>query len=135
MLRKLFAAILMIMLSVQLCAQIIVEIGNGTDSNSDTESSTPYGTYYKSFHQQYLIRASELVAMGAGSGPITSISFNVNELNTCSPMPDYTIRLMHTTNSELSTTFETGTYTEVFYQASFMPLAGWNTHPFSTSWN
>ena len=133
--RKLFAAILMIMLSVQLCAQIIVEIGNGTDSNSDTESSTPYGTYYKSFHQQYLIRASELVAMGAGSGPITSISFNVNELNTCSPMPDYTIRLMHTTNSELSTTFETGTYTEVFYQASFMPLAGWNTHPFSTSWN
>ncbi len=135
MLKKLFGALLMIMLAAQLSAQIIVEIGNGTDSNSATGSPTPYGTYYKSFHQQYLIRASELVAMEAGPGLITSISFNVSELSTCSPMPDYTIRLRHTTTSELNTTFETGTYTEVFYQASFMPVAGWNTHSFPTSWN
>ncbi|MDY0152572.1 MAG: choice-of-anchor J domain-containing protein, partial [Candidatus Cloacimonas sp.] len=120
-----------------LFAQATVTIGEGTTVNTTTGSPTPYGTYYKNFHQQYLLRASEIEDAGGGAGNINSIAFNVDNINTISAMPNYTIKLKQTTQTELTTTFEVGTYTTVWTAAEFTPVAGWNTHTFTTpfAWN
>ncbi len=115
----------------------MVSIGDATTTNTATGVPTPYGTYFKNFHQQYLYTAAEILAAGGAPGPITSLGFNVMAVNTCSPMPNYTINLKHTTQEALTTTFETGDYTQVFYQNDFLPVDGWNTHTFSAPfiWN
>ena len=109
----------------------IVSIGDGTSTNTATGAPTPYGTYYKNFRQQYLYTAAEIIAAGGAPGLISSLGFNVMALNTCSPMPNYTIKVKNTNQQSLTTTFEVGEYTQVFYENNFMPVEGWNTHPFS----
>jgi|GEM_PF-2660635 len=109
-----------------------IQIGTGTAANSSSGAPTPYGTYYKSFRQQYLVRASEMMALGAGVGNIESISFFVTNLNNCSAMPNYRIRMKHTTQNVLIATFEAGEYQEVFQEDSFMPTSGWNEHTLSS---
>jgi len=118
-----------------LFAQTIITVGEGTAVNTTTGVPTPYGTFYKNFHEQYLILASELENAGGGAGNISSIAFNVQTLNTCSPMPNYTIKMKHTTQAALTTTFEVGEYTTVWSSAEFMPVEGWNTHTFTTPFN
>jgi hypothetical protein len=118
-----------------LFAQATVTIGEGTAVNTTTGSPTPYGTYFKNFHQQYLLRASEIQDAGGGNGNINSISFNVENLNTISAMPNFTIKLKQTTQTELTTTFEVGEYTTVWNAAEFTPVAGWNLHTFTTPFN
>jgi len=85
--KRLFLAILALTLSIGgiLSAQTLVNIGSGTAVNTTTGVPTPYGTFYKNFRQQYLILASELNDAGGGAGDITSIAFNVSNLNNCSP--------------------------------------------------
>lgn len=132
---------LLLILGIGLCsnvfAQIDVTIGNGTTANTATNGPTPYGTYWKNFREQYLVLASEIEAQGGGAGNINSLAFNVQAVNNCSPMPNYTIRLKHTTQTALTTTFEVGEYQTVFVQDNFLPVVGWNTHTFSTPfvWN
>ncbi len=116
---------------------IDIVIGTGTSINTTTGTPTPYGTYYKNFRQQYLYTADEIINAGGFASSISSIAFNVSAVNNCSPMPNYTIRLKHTDQQALSTTFETGEYSTVFVQDGFSPENGWNTHQFSTPfvWN
>lgn len=114
---------------------IEIQIGTGTAGNSSSGAPTPYGTYYKSFRQQYLIRASEMSALGAGVGNIQSISFFVTNLNNCSPMPNYRIRMKHSEQNVLVANFEEGDYQVVFQEASFMPTAGWNEHTLNSDFN
>ena len=70
-------------------AQITVTIGDGTSTNTVTGAPTPYGTYYKNFRQQYLYRMDEIEDVGGGAGNINSLAFNVQDVNTCSEMPNY----------------------------------------------
>lgn len=137
--RKSLLFTLLLILGISLCsnvfAQVTVSLGEGTGVNTTTGPPAPYGTYWKNFRQQYIVLASELNSVGGGAGNINSIAFNVQNLNTCSPMPNYRIRLKTTAQTALTTTFETGTYTQVFQSAEFMPVAGWNTHTFSTPFN
>ncbi|MCB5233642.1 MAG: carboxypeptidase regulatory-like domain-containing protein [Candidatus Cloacimonetes bacterium] len=109
-----------------------IELGDGTQSNTMSGAPTPYGTYYKSFRQQYLIKASELITMGGGTGNIQSLAFNVASVNNCSPMPNYRIRLKHTLQNALIATYETGNYQTVYQADSYLPVTGWNQHSFST---
>ncbi|MCB5252350.1 MAG: carboxypeptidase regulatory-like domain-containing protein, partial [Candidatus Cloacimonetes bacterium] len=108
----------------------IVAIGDGTSTNTITGPPTPYGTYHKNFRQQFLYTADDMMAHGAVPGEIYALAFNVHDLNTCSPMPNYRIRMKTTQQTGLTTTFETGQYTQVFMQNDFMPTAGWNLHTF-----
>lgn len=117
---------------VMAAGALVVSIGDGTTTNSTSGSPTPYGTFYKNFRQQYLYTAAEMFAAGAAPGLITSLGFNVQAVNTCSPMPNFTIRVKSTAQASLSTTFEVGDYTTVWFQNNFVPVAGWNTHAFST---
>lgn len=111
---------------------LVVSIGDGTAVNTTSGTPTPYGTYYKNFHQQYLFTAAEILAAGGAPGLISALSFNVQAVNNCSPMPNYTIKLKNTQQTVLTTTFEVGDYTQVWFQDNFLPVVGWNTHPFTT---
>ncbi|MCB5271159.1 MAG: carboxypeptidase regulatory-like domain-containing protein [Candidatus Cloacimonetes bacterium] len=118
-------------------AQANITIGDGAAVNVTTGYPAPYGTWYRSFREQFLYRITEIEDAGGGPGAINSVAFNVASVNNCTAMPNYRIRLKHTTQTELSSNFETGTYQEVFVSNSFMPVTGWNTHTFSTPfvWN
>ncbi|NLO43951.1 MAG: hypothetical protein GX106_03160, partial [Candidatus Cloacimonetes bacterium] len=137
--KKYLLLVLLFIISISfmsnLFAQVSITIGDSMEMNSDDYSPTPYGTYWKNFREQYLIRATELNDAGGGSGVIEAISFNVASLNNVSAMPNYRIRMKHTTQNALISTFETGDYTQVFQSNSFMPVAGWNLHNFSTPFN
>ena len=115
----------------------VVQIGQGTATNSTTGTPTPYGTYYKNFRQQYLYTAADIYAAGGAPGLITALAFNVTSVNNCSAMPNYTIKVKHTDQTQLTTTFEVGEYTTVWNSASFLPTTGWNIHTFTTPffWN
>lgn len=110
----------------------VFTFGTGTTTNGTSEHPTPYGTYYKNHRVQYMLRASELTAMGVPPGPIMSVAFDVAALNTIVAMPNFAIKMKHTTATELTTTFESGTYTTVWTNANFLPVVGWNVHTFST---
>jgi len=109
-----------------------VVLGTGTSSNSEYLYPTPYGTLYKNLRQQYLVKASELSSLGMMPGNISAIGFKVANVNTCSPMPNYTMQIKATTASVLTSTFDNEGYTEVWSMPSFLPVAGWNTHTFDT---
>ncbi len=137
--KLLFSLVLILVLSsfsLVWADPVDITIGTGTTVNGTTGAPTPYGTYYKNFRQQYLVRASELEAAGGGAGEINSIAFNVQNVNNCSPMPNYTIRMKHTSlNSFTTAPFELGDYEQVWYQDNFLPVSGWNTHTFDTPFN
>ena len=116
---------------------LVAEIGNGTAANTISSYPTPYGTVNKAFRQQFLYTANELFAAGAAPGMISALAFNVLGLHTCSPMPNYTIRLKHTDQTALVRDFEPGAYTTVWQRPSFMPVLGWNNHNFDLPfmWN
>ncbi|MDD3235761.1 MAG: choice-of-anchor D domain-containing protein, partial [Candidatus Cloacimonetes bacterium] len=126
-----FLVLLMGMMS-SLFAQNIVTIGDGTTTNTTTGAPAPYGTWYKAFRQQLLYKASDFTAAGATPGLISALSFNVQALDTCSPMLNYTIRLKATTQEALTTTFELGDYTTVWHSDEFMPTLDWNLHTLTT---
>ena len=110
---------------------LTIEIGTDTTTNPASGAPTPYGTWNKAFRQQLLYRANELSAAGGIPGMISALAFNVQSLGTCSPMPNYTIRLKHTDQIALTPTFELGDYTTVWHSAEYMPITQWNIHYFS----
>ena len=128
----LFTMLLILVLGVfsSLNARVEITIGDGTDTNTTTGAPAPYGTWYKAFRQQLLYRADDFLAAGAAPGLISALSFNVQDLDTSTPMTNYTIRLKLTDQEALSTTFELGEYTTVWQSNEFMPTTGWNLHTF-----
>ncbi|MDZ4121373.1 MAG: choice-of-anchor J domain-containing protein, partial [Candidatus Cloacimonadaceae bacterium] len=69
---------------------LVVSIGADTTVNTTSGTPTPYGTFYKNFRQQYLYTAAEIFAAGGAPGLISALAFNVENVNTCSPMPNFT---------------------------------------------
>ncbi len=125
-------AVLLLFAGLLTATEVI--IGSGTTYNSSTAYPAVYGGFYKNAREQYLVTAGEFAANGGGAGNVTSIAFNVYALNGCGALPNFTIRMGHTTLSALTTNFETG-LTQVFTTASYTPIVGWNTHTFDTPFN
>lgn len=117
-------------------AQVIVTLGTGTTANTSTTYPAPYGNWYWGARQQYLIRSSELLAIGATPGFISSLAFNVQTVHGVA-LQDFTIRLGSTTDSVLNTTAFLGNLTTVFNVPAYTEVSGWNTHAFSQNffWN
>lgn len=108
-------------------------IGNGTTSASST-SGNPFGQYYTGNKEQFLILASELTALGAGGGGLTSIAFDVTSTNSATSQGSnhdgFTIKVKNTSSSSLTNTFETG-LTQVYSATNYQTILGWNS--FSTT--
>ncbi|HTO14329.1 MAG TPA: GEVED domain-containing protein [Edaphocola sp.] len=102
-------------------------LGTGT-ANSSTPN--PYYTTYWGIKNQFLIRASELQALGLTAGTIQSIAFQATgsfSLN----LTNFNIAMKQTTATAATTTWETG-LTTVYSNPSYTPVFGTNTHLFTT---
>lgn len=116
----------------------IVTLGTSTTTNAtNSVTGVAYPTQYGNGRQQYLIRASELTALGLTAGNITSMAFNVaGTTGNPSTLNGYTIRIGHTTSTVMTAAFLAPTFTTVYGPSNYTPtLNGWNTHTFMTPFN
>ncbi|MCB5284632.1 MAG: S8 family serine peptidase [Candidatus Cloacimonetes bacterium] len=113
-----------------------VIIGDGT-SSSGTSDGCPINVWYQSLHGQAVYTAAELNAKGVfGPIDILEIGFNVTGLPSLT-MPNYLIRMGHTSATDASSWISTGLST-VWTAASYQPTAtGWNMLTLATpfTWN
>jgi len=113
-----------------------VIIGTGTSSNG-TSAAGPINVYYQSLHGQSVYTAAELNALGVvGPINISQIGFNVTGLPT-KAMPNYVVRMGHTSASNISSWISAG-LTTVWTSVSYQPTTtGWNmlTLPTPFLWN
>ncbi|MDZ4121182.1 MAG: choice-of-anchor D domain-containing protein, partial [Candidatus Cloacimonadaceae bacterium] len=106
-------------------AQTPVEavIGSGASTTATTASS-PINIYYRSRHGQMVYTAAELSSAGiAGPINITQLGFYV-ETAPIYAMPNYIIRMKHTSATDVSTTQTLTGMTTVYSNPSYLPAAG-----------
>ncbi|HRZ49965.1 MAG TPA: hypothetical protein P5338_11295, partial [Bacteroidales bacterium] len=103
-----------------------VQTGTGTTYNSSSAYPSPYGSTQYGAKHQFLIRASELTALGLQKGMIQSVGFNVAAPGTA-VLQNYTIKLGHTSQNTIGQ-FEPN-LTAVFASPSYTVTNGINTHP------
>lgn len=105
--------------------------------NGATTYPTVYGNYYTHGRSQYLVRKSELNAAGVFAGKISSLAFNILNLNKSAiPYPDFSINMGCTSLTALPNAtasaqpFVAGL--QPVYSNSNQPISlGWLTHNFS----
>jgi hypothetical protein len=105
----------------------------GTDNNITGvyDYPSPYSTWYYGNKNQFLILAEEMIAMGMGAGPINSVAFNsISTIPTNQPLTNFYIKMGHTNVTGLNG-WQTG-LTQVWSDPSWLDVAGWNTHNFTT---
>lgn len=130
--------------AASVCANGVMSLTatGGTISGSGTVSITPtttefegvyrYGYSTGDFRHQLLFTKSELNALGLTTGGnITSIAFNVSSVGSGSSN-NYTISLANTSATALTSTFLTGTFTQVYTAATYTAVSGTNLHTFTT---
>ena len=98
---------------------------------SGTAGPSPYGAAGIGSRQQYLIKASELKAMGLFQGYIKDISFEVGSVK-ANLMKNYTIKIGNTVYDDLNQTYFDSTLTKVYGPIGYVDVFGWNTHTFSS---
>lgn len=124
----------MLMLPTVAEAQHVI-LGEGSNFNSPYSYPSPYGTYYRNQRTQILVTKNELYSIGLVPGEISSIGFNVKDINDCSSMPNYTIKMKHSALSELSYQFQNDGFVTVWTNPDFYPAISWNDHILSTPFN
>jgi hypothetical protein len=112
-----------------------VILGTGVTTTSTT-GITPYTSYYESERIQYLVRASELTALGLAGGNITSLAFQVTASGPGTyPQLNFNIKMANTADAAFSGAYATpiGSFTTVFTNSSEgAPAVGWKTYTFTT---
>ena len=105
-------------------------VGSGTIVNTTTTYPAPYGNFYKGAHHQFLILESELMAQGIYAGnALNSLAFDVATA-VATPLVNFTVKLAPTKVNELE--YWANNLTTVYTTPSFVNVAGWNTHAFSS---
>jgi len=110
-------------------------VGTGTGTLSGNPN--PYYTLYEGLKTQYLIRASELIALGFTSGNITEMAFDVVGASGFA-LSNFYISMKTTAATELTSAWETGLTTVYTAPATFTPTANSvNAYPFQSpvSWD
>ena len=114
-----------------------VILGTGTGSNGNYDAC-PINVYWQSLHGQSVYTAVELNAAGVyGPINITQIGFNVTGVP-ARTMPDFVVRMGHTTAVDVTNWIPEGLLTQVWSSASYRPTeTGWNMFTLSTPflWN
>ncbi len=122
-------------LSVRTPAQAQIGVGALTTSGSGGSGGnnvSPFSHYFGGNRFQYMVRASELTAMGLGAGSITSLAFDVTSIGTT--YNGFEINVTQTATTDLSGGFITAGLTPV-YSGNVTPSVGINTYTFSTPYN
>ncbi len=117
--------------AVVAAAQTVVIIGTGTSTNTAYSYPAPYGNWYGGARHQILVRASEIQAAGGSAGYITSLGFNVSATNGIAALQNFTIKLKHTTATDV-TGWDLSGWTTVYTVSSYTVTTGWNVHTFAT---
>jgi hypothetical protein len=125
--------------SVPVCP-VRYTLGSGLLTNSDNSVvGAAYPTYYGNGRQQYLIKSTELAALGITPGNISSIGFKTaGTVGNPDTLMGYTIKIAATNVSALTTTFTDATFTTVYGPVDYMPATNAvNTHYFNQPfyWN
>lgn len=111
-------------------------LGTGNSPTGNQEAS-PVNVYYKSLHGQSVYTAAELNALGIyGPIEISQIGFNISGLPLVA-MPNFLVRMGHTTATNASSWVTTGLST-VWTATSYQPTTlGWNMYTLTTPflWN
>jgi hypothetical protein len=102
----------------------------GAGSTTSNTYPTPFYSLWSNTHNQYLIRASELIAAGMSAGNINSLGITITAAGTL-PVLDLSIKMANTTATDV-TAFLSPTFTTVFTTPSLTPTTGLNTMTFST---
>lgn len=115
-------------------------IGTSTGfNNQGSTSGAAYPTWYGNVRAQYLIRASELLAMGLSAGAITGIGFITgNIVGDPAILNNYSIKLAQVAEASLSTNLLSPAFTTVYGPVDYEPMLNdTNKHTFSNSfiWN
>ncbi|NLW18904.1 MAG: hypothetical protein GXY81_04360 [Candidatus Cloacimonetes bacterium] len=113
-----------------------VIIGTGTSSTGNYDAS-PISLWYQSLHGQSVYTKTELNAAGViGPNYITHLGFNVTGLP-AHAMPNYIIRMGHTTSSDVQSWISTG-LDQNWHATSYQPTqTGWDMIQLATPflWN
>ena len=99
-----------------------------------TTTAAAYPSFYGNGHQQYLIRASELQAIGLTAGSLTTVGF-ITGANIGNPdtLKGYSIKLATVPQTTLNTQMLTPTFTTVFGPVDLKPVINdTNFHDFAT---
>lgn len=116
-----------------LVASSLVTLGSAATTTSAT-GNTPFSVGYEGSREQYLVKASELAALGIIAGDISSLAFNVSSAGAYA-QTNFTIKIAHTANTTIGGSYgtPTGSFTTVYTNPSLAtPSLGWNTYTFST---
>ncbi|HRG00265.1 MAG TPA: gliding motility-associated C-terminal domain-containing protein [Bacteroidia bacterium] len=114
----------------------IIQVGNATTSGSSNNYS-PYGGLWESQKNQFLFRASELLAAGITPGKINSLALNVTNTNgNATTFNNFTIKLKCVSYNVLSTaTMDNTGLIQVFNPTTINATTGWNTYNFTQSYD
>lgn len=108
--------------------------------NGATTYPTPYGNYYKHGRNQYLIKKSELNGAGIFAGKISSLAFNVLNMNgSVTKYRDFSIKMGCTNLPNLPNATTTpqsfiNGFQTVYSNANQPISFGWITHNFSQAY-
>jgi trimeric autotransporter adhesin len=115
-----------------------IQLGVAT-TTTNTAGITPFNSNWEGSRTQYLIRASELQALGLGAGNITNMGLIVTAAGAGTfQQVNYTIKMAHTANAALTSAYgtPTGSFTTVFTTPSEpAPAVGIRNYTFSTPFN
>ncbi|MBK6835382.1 MAG: T9SS type A sorting domain-containing protein [Bacteroidetes bacterium] len=107
-----------------------IQIGTGNLTN--VPNPTPFMGFWEDGKAQYILRASELQALGIQDGIINSIAFNFLNVASTNGYTNLTIKLKcTTTNQFIVGPFESGAIT-VYNTTLYTPTVGWNTFNFTS---
>jgi hypothetical protein len=100
-----------------------IQLGSGTGEQWEY-SSGPVNIYYRRTVCQFVYTAAELSAEGASSiSPITELGFYIGQAPIYS-IPNYTIKIKHTTATDVSAALGTTGWTTVKNGFTYTPVAG-----------
>jgi len=109
-------------------------------SNSNNTYPVPYGNSYYSSKHQFLVKAADLASAGLSAGKISSLAFNVTNMNSSvSTFSNYEIKIGCSSvtafvSSGTGPSFVTAGMQTVYSAASQTVTTGWLTHPFSQAY-
>ena len=126
-------------LSTTVPTTVAVGTGNTTlGVSSSAGGLSPYSQFYEGQRTQYLFKATELSALGLTAGGLSGMSFNVTSALATMTFTNYTIKMYHTTATDLAASYATasGASTTVFGPAQLSsPTAGVNNIAFASNFN